>query len=378
MPPTLDGLWRDLRYTIRMWGRNPWFTVITLLVLASGIAANTAVFSVVSAILLRPLPGIADPGRLVSLFRIQNGDTFDDMDYPDYRDYRDRNQSLLGLAAHGATALSFSYAGIPERMICNEVTGNYCDVLGVQPAAGRLLVEADDAAAVISYGLWQRRFGGSSGAIGARIDLNGNPFTIAGVAEKGFRGTVLSQPFDLWVPLRTQPRTWPRLSTGIMENRSSGWLFLFGRLKPGAGLRQADAEMKAIAAQHARAYPLTNGKRTVGVAAGVGMYPDDRAEVSGLLGLLSGAVALLLLIACSNVAGMLMVRATGRTREIGILLAVGANRTRLLRQLLPEGLTLALTAGGIGVWLAAWAVQAAIAGHSGRRAGAVAPFRRSH
>jgi len=378
MPPTLDGLWRDLRYTIRMWGRNPWFTVITLLVLASGIAANTAVFSVVSAILLRPLPGIADPGRLVSLFRIQNGDTFDDMDYPDYRDYRDRNQSLLGLAAHGATALSFSYAGIPERMICNEVTGNYCDVLGVQPAAGRLLVEADDAAAVISYGLWQRRFGGSSGAIGARIDLNGNPFTIAGVAEKGFRGTVLSQPFDLWVPLRTQPRTWPRLSTGIMENRSSGWLFLFGRLKPGAGLRQADAEMKAIAAQLARAYPLTNGKRTVGVAAGVGMYPDDRAEVSGLLGLLSGAVALLLLIACSNVAGMLMVRATGRTREIGILLAVGANRTRLLRQLLPEGLTLALTAGGIGVWLAAWAVQAAIAGHSGRRAGAVAPFRRSH
>lgn len=361
VPPTFDALWRDLRYTIRMWGRNPFFTAITLLVLASGIAANTAVFSVVSAILLRPLPGIADPGRLVSLFRIQNGNTFDNMGYPDYRDFRDRNQSLLGLAAHGATALSFSYAGIPERLICNEVTGNYFEVLGAQPAAGRLLVEADDAAAVISYALWQRRFGGRSAAIGAAIDLNGNPFTIVGVAEKGFRGTVLAQPFDLWVPLRTQPRTWSRLSAGIMENRSAGWLFLFGRLKPGASLRQADAEMKTMAAQLSSAYPLTNGKRTVGVVAGVGMYPDDRAEVSGLLGLLSGAVALLLAIACSNVAGMLMVRATGRTREIGIRLAVGASRSRLLRQLLTEGLMLALAAGGIGVLLARWVVQATMA-----------------
>jgi len=361
MPAALDGLWGDLRYTIRMWGRKPGFTAITLLVLASGIAANTAVFSVVSAILLRPLPGIADPGRLVSLFRIQNGETFDNMGYPDYRDYRDRNQSLLGLAAHGATALSFSYAGIAERMIVNEVTGNYFEVLGVRPAAGRLLAEADDAAAVISYGLWQRRFGGSSGAIGAAIELNGNPFTIVGVAAKEFRGTVTSQPFDLWVPLGTQPRTWPRLSAGILENRSAGWLSLFGRLKPGADLRQADAEMKTIAAQLAGAYPLTNGKRTVGVAAGVGMYPDDRAEVSGMLGLLSGAVALLLLIACCNVAGMLMVRATGRTREMGIRLAVGANRNRLLRQLLTEGLMLAMAAGGIGVLLAAWAVQAAMA-----------------
>ena len=365
MPPTPDGLWRDLRYTLRTWGRNPGFTALTLLVLASGIAANTAVFSVVSAILLRPLPGIADPGRLVSLFRIQNGNTFDNMGYPDYRDFRDRNQTLLGLAAHGATALSFRYAGIPERMIANEVTGNYFEVLGVRPAAGRLLVEADDAAAVISYPLWQRRFGGSSTAIGAVIDLNGNPFTIVGVAEKGFRGTVLSQPFDLWVPLRTQPRTWSRLSPDIMENRSAGWLFLFGRLKPGAGLQQADAEMKTIAAQLSHAYPLTNGKRKVEVAAGVGLYPDDRAEVSGLLGLLSGAVALLLAIACSNVVGMLMVRAAGRTREIGIRLAVGANQTRLLRQLLTEGLMLALAAGAIGVLLAAWVVQAAIAATQG-------------
>jgi putative ABC transport system permease protein len=164
MYPAFSGLWCDLRYTIRTWSRSPGFTAITILVLAAGIAANTTVFSVVSAILLRPLPGIAEPERLVSLFRIQNGDVFDVMGYPDYRDFRDRSQSFHGLAAHGATALSFSYSGITERTVSDEVTGNYFDVLAVQPAAGRLLVEADDAAAIISYGFWQRKFGGSAGA----------------------------------------------------------------------------------------------------------------------------------------------------------------------------------------------------------------------
>ena len=244
--------------------KAPGFTAIALLILALGIGANTAVFSVVSAILLRPLPAISDPGRLVSLYRVQNGQTFDVMGYPDYRDYRDRSQSFLGLAAHGASALNFSQNGAPERVIGDLVTDNYFDVLGVQPAAGRLLAPDDDAA-VIGYGLWQRRFGGTSTAIGARIELNGNPFIIVGVSGKGFRGTVLSTPFDIWVPLRTQPRTLARLSASIMENRNAGWLLLFGRLGNRAhGWSQADAEMKTIAKpQLSEAYPLTNGKRTV-------------------------------------------------------------------------------------------------------------------
>ena len=354
----LDILWRDLRYTVRSLGRSPGFTATALLVLALGIGANTAVFSVVDAILLRPLPGIAHPDRLVSLYRVQNGETFDNMDYPDYQNFRDRSQSLSGLAAHEATALSLSYRGTAERIVGDLVTGNYFDVLGVQPAAGRLLVADDDAVAVISYALWQTKFGGSAGAIGTRIELDGSAFTIAGVAERGFRGTVLSTPIDLWVPLRTQPRTMPRMSADIMENRSAGWLLLFGRLRSGASLQAADAEMKTVAARLAQAYPLTDGKRTVAVAAGVGLYPDDRAEVSGLLGLLLGAVALLLLIACSNVAGMLMVRATGRTREMAIRQAIGAARGRLLHQLLTEGLVLSLAAGAIGVLLAVWATQA--------------------
>jgi predicted permease len=360
----LDNLWRDLRYTFRMFAKSPGFTAIILATLALGIAANTAVFSVVSAILLRPMPGISEPDRLVSLYRVQNGQTFDNMGYPDYRDYRDRNQSLAGLAAHSAVALSFN-SGTPERLIGDLVTGNYFAVLGVRPAAGRLLVEDDDSAAVISYSLWQRKFGASASAIGAKVELNGYPFTVVGVADKGFRGTVVSLPFEVWVPLRTQPRTFSRLSSGIFENRSSGWLSLFGRLKPGVDARQADVEIRTIATQLAHAYPLTNGKRTAAAAAGVGMYPDDRAEVGGLLALLSGAVALLLLIACANVAGMLLLRAMGRTREMAIRLATGATRKRIVCQLLTEGSVLALIAGAIGVLLAAWATQAVVASSEG-------------
>jgi predicted permease len=360
----LDNLWRDLRYTFRMFARTPGFTATIVITLALGIAANTAVLSVVSAILLRPLAGISEPGRLVSLYRVQNGQIFDNMGYPDYRDYRGRSQSLTGLAAHFAVALSFN-SGTPERLIGDLVTGNYFDLLGVRPAAGRLLVEDDDSAAVISYGLWQRKFGGSASAIGAKIELNGYPFTIVGVTENGFRGTVVSLPFEVWVTLPAHVRTFSRLSSDVLENRSSGWLLLFGRLKPGVEVRQANAEIMTIAAQLARAYPLTNGKRTAAAAAGVGIYPDDRAEVSGLLALLSGAVALLLLIACANVAGMLLLRAMGRTREIAIRLATGATRKRILSQLLTEGLVLALIAGGLGILLAAWATQAIISASQG-------------
>jgi predicted permease len=360
----LGNLWRDLRYTFRSSKRSPGFTAVIVVTLALGIAANTAVFSVVSAILLRPLPGISQPGRLVSLYRVQNGQTFDNMGYPDYRDYRDRSQSLAGLAAHSGVALSFN-SGTPERLIGDLVTGNYFDVLGARPAAGRLLVEDDDSAAVIGYELWQRKFGGSASAIGAEIELNGYPFTVVGVTEKGFRGTIVSLPFEVWLPLRTQPRLLSRLSSDILENRSAGWLELFGRLKPGVEVRQADAEIRTIATQLAHAYPFTNGKRTAALAAGVGMYPDDRAEVSGLLALLSGAVALLLAIACVNVAGMLLLRAMGRTREMAIRLATGATRQRILSQLVTEGVMLALIAGGIGVALAAWSTQAIIAASQG-------------
>jgi putative ABC transport system permease protein len=359
-----DDLWRDLKYGIQAPRKSPGFTVTALLVLAFGIGANTAVFSVISAVLLRPLPGIADPGRMVSIYRTQSSQTFDNLGYPDYRDFRDRNRTLRGLAAHAPVAISINH-GSPERLIGDLVTPNYFPILGVRPAAGRLLSAEQEGSVVISHALWQRQFGGSADAIGAKVDLNEHPFTIVGVTEEGFHGTDLSLAIDMWASLRPNVRNFSRFSNDILENRSAGWLQLFGRLKSGADWRQADAEVRTISQQLAQAYPASNSKRMANVSPGVGIYPDDRAAVTGLFALLSGAVALLLLIACANVAGLMTVRASGRVREIAIRLAIGAGRARIVRQLLTEGMLLAMLAGILGVLLATWATQAVIAATQG-------------
>ncbi len=326
--------------------------------MALGISANTTVFSVVNAILLRPLPGIADPGRLVSLYRTQNGNVFDNLGYPDYRDYRDRSVSFEGLAAHCMVPLSMTADGT-RRVRGDLVTDNYFEVLGVKAAAGRLLLPGDSAVAVVSNTMWRS----NPEIVGSRIVLNGSPFTVVGAAEP-FRGTAVNDSVDIWVPVSTQPVTLSRLSQGILENRSAGWLNVFGRLKPGVSARQADSEIRTIAAQLAAAYPQTNQNLSMSAAGGVGMYPDDRAEVTGLLGLLAGSGALLLLIACANVAGLFMVRASRRSREMAVRLAVGAGRGRLIRQLLAEGMVLALAAGAIAMLMAQWAA-AEIAALSG-------------
>ena len=166
--------------------------------------------------------------------------------------------------------------------------------------------------------------------VGKSVMLDGVPFIIVGVAPKDFRGTVVSFPFDVWAPLDNQTRLL-HLSENIAENRSSGWLQVFGRLKAGVDLIQADAEIKTIAAQLGQSYPLTNNKRSASIASGVGIFPDDRAQVTGLLGLLAAAVAILLLIGCANVAGLLVIRAAGRTREIATRIAIGASRSRIVR-----------------------------------------------
>jgi predicted permease len=345
---------QDLQHAVRLLRKNPGFTIVAILTMALGIGANTTVFSVVNAILLRPLPGIAEPGRLVSLSRIQDGNFFDNFGYPDYLDYRDRGRSFAGLAGFCTAPLSLT-TDSTSRVYGELVTDNYFDVLGVKPAVGRLLGSGDGQVAVISYGMWRERFGGTPEIAGTRIVLNGAPFTIVGVASPGFRGTAVDESFDVWVPISTQPVTLARMSEGILENRAAGWIQIFGRLKRGVPVRQADAELRTIAAQLAAAYPQTNRNRTVSAAGGVGMYPDDRAEVSGLLALLAGSVALLLAIACANVAGLFMVRAARRSREMAVRLAVGAGRWRLIRQLLAEGIVLALAAGAVAILMAQWA-----------------------
>lgn len=364
--PRFETVVQDLRYGLRQLRRSPGFTMVAVLTLALGIGANAAMFTLINAVLLQPLPGIAKPSQLVSLFRMQKNDPFSVMGYPDYADYRDRDQSFSGLTAHSATYINLG-SGIPERIMGDVVTGNYFSVLGVRPALGRLIVPGDDvkrgasAVAVLSYSLWQRKFGASRGILGTKISLNGYPFTVIGVASQDFTGVLAAIRTEVWVPMSMLSEASPgSVGQHFLEERAWGWLHVFGRLKPGTSFQQAQAEIDAIARQLQLAYPVTNAGRTIALERGIGIDPDDRASLATFLGLLFAAVGLLLLIACANIAGLLLVRATGRQREIGVRLALGATRRRVIRQLVTEGLLMSLASGAVGLILAPWIITIAI------------------
>jgi macrolide transport system ATP-binding/permease protein len=351
----------DLRFAIRKLRKSPGFTALAAATLGLGIAATTSVFSLVNAMLWQPLPGVADPARLVSVYRAQQSDPYSSMGFPDYSDYRDRTKTFASLAAHCPAPMSLHYRDA-QRVRGDVVTGNYFDLLGARPALGRLLLPADDVAGapavgVIGHGLWLRMFGGDPAAVGAHVTINGAPFTIVGVTSKDFGGTLTGYSFDLWTPLATQPITLPWLSAGIKKDRGAGWLRVFGRLRPDVGFEQATAEMKTIAGQLAAAYPITNETRSINLVKRVGIAPDQQAEIAGLLRMLGISVGLLLLIACANVAGLFVARAANRRREIAIRLAVGAQRVDIVRQLLVEGLLLAALAGALGLILSVWTAQ---------------------
>jgi macrolide transport system ATP-binding/permease protein len=363
----MDYLMQDLQLAIRRMINSPGFTALAVIALAVGIGANTAIFSLLNGALLRPIPGVQNADRLVTLERTQNGKVQYSFGYPDYTDYRDNAATLEGLAAHCGTPLSFAN-GSTERMRGDLVSGNYFSVLGVKPALGRLITPDDDntpggnPVAVLNYGCWLRSFGGDPDVIGRSVRLNDYEFTIIGVASRGFRGTETGGSFDVWIPLMMQAQAMPRtMGRTWFNDRTASWLGLFGRLKPNVSLEQAQAELTTIAGGLAQSYPDTNAGRGVSMLAGLGLDSDDRASLRNFLALLLAAVALLLLIACSNVASLFLLRATTRRREIAVKLALGATRGRIVRQLLTEGLLLSMLAGALGLLLAPWTSQLIVA-----------------
>ncbi len=361
----MNAFLQDARFALRMLRRNPWFAGAAVLALGLGIAANTAIFSLIDAMLLRPMPGVRAPGELLVFERWQGGQLLGNMGYPDFLDYRSQLRSFAGVAAEAGARVSFSHGGESERIAAALVSGNYFSVLGANRAAGRLLAPPDESQAappvvVIGYAFWQRAFGGDPGVVGSAIHLNGHPLTIVGVAPRDFHGTRSQLQPDLWTPLPLQPLMMPRMTPDILRNRAGGWLRIFGRLAPGKTVAAAQAETNAVAARLAQAYPASNRQRTVSLVPGLGMDSDDRAELRRLLGLLLACVALLQLIACANVANLMLARSAARRREVAVRVALGAGRARLVRLFLTEGGLLAACAGLLGILLAPMAAQLAV------------------
>ena len=357
----MQRLIQDLRYGARMLLKRPGLTVIAVVTLALGIGANTAIFSLVNTVLLRPMP-VDRPEQLVSLNNASSttGEVFPTFSYPNYRDFRDRNEVLDGLLCYRFSPISLSNNGVNERMWAYLVSGNYFDVLGVKPALGRFFTQDDDRSkgahpvTVLTYSCWQKRFGGSQDAIGRDVIVNGRSYSIIGVAQPGFQGSEISYVPEMWFTMMMLPQIEP--GDDYLEDRSSNNLFVQGRLKNGVASSQAEASLRGIAAQLAAEYPNENENKTVELSPPGLFGAFMRGPVVGFAGVLMAIVGLVLLLACTNLANLLLARATERRKEIAIRLAIGASRGRLIRQLLTESVLLAALGGLIGFVLAYWLV----------------------
>ncbi|HSS77188.1 MAG TPA: ABC transporter permease [Thermoanaerobaculia bacterium] len=360
---------RDRRHGLRKLN-NAGLTAVAVVCLALGICASVTVFSVVDALLLRPLPGVVEQGRIVSLGPkpidipgFPPGFTMG-VSFPTFLLYRDGNRVFSGLAAYHPVPLNLVAGSEPIRVRGQVVTDNYFSTLGLRPAAGRLLVPGEGARlsaalpAVISHGLWMRVFGGR-GVVGKNLTLNGSSFTLVGVAPPGFSGTLYGDPADVWLPLETAPQVLFTVTSKALYQPKPGWLlWFFGRLAPGVTPEQAQTEMDLLATRLGQGVPSTEEPPALQVYPGLGVWPGNHDTLARPLVLASVLVGLLMLVVCSNLVGLLLVKAAARQEEIGVRLALGVTRGRLVRQLLVESLTLALLGGAAGFILALFAIDA--------------------
>jgi predicted permease len=353
----MESLIKDIRYGFRNLIKRPGFTAVAVITLALGIGANTAIFSLISTVLLRPLP-VAHPEQLVEVYgTTHRGADYTLQSYLNYKDYRDRNNVLSGLISYRMAPMSISHEGRNERVWGYLVSGNYFDTLGIHPYLGRYFLPEEDqtpgsrAVAVITYACWQKRFA-SQNVIGQPFRINGTTFTVVGVAPKEFSGTEVAYLPEVFVPTMMAKQIEP--GSTYLDGRADDNLFVLGRLKPGVTMAQAESALSTITQELAREYPNENEGRGVRLMTPGLFIPDIRNSVISFSGVLMGVVALVLLLACVNLANLLLARATERRKELGIRLAMGASRARVVRQLVTEAVILSLAGGVGGLVLAAW------------------------
>jgi predicted permease len=354
----------DLRYALRMLLAQPLFTLGAVLTLALGIGANSTIFTFANAALFRPMPGIADPDELVWVSAVwQDRGREVRMSYPEYLDYRDAMTTVFSdLVGFRSTPVSLGSGREPQRVRGQMVTGNFFTTLGVVPAAGRLLTSADDQpggapVVVLSDRLWRQQFGGSPDILSSPIVINGHSFTVVGIAPDAFHGPALGETADLWLPLArvAEARSSDR---ALLTDRGASWLLVMGRLRKNVSVAGAQAAASAVGTRLASSYPETQTNRTVHITdARSGLAPEGRGELVPLGALLLVVTGIVLMIACANVANLLLARGAARSLEISIRASLGASRRRLIRQFLTESALLA-TAGTVGgLLLSFWAAD---------------------